>query len=325
MQQLLNDPTEFDQAVASTPAISNYCSSSDWALAAWSNIHGHPEPFVFKGDGAWIALVKGEHPSLGNVLFPFEAIWGFSCPLIGPDYRTAVQLLLECLENHSDEWNAVLLSGISPLMAQEVAPALEPGCLAIHKTGVNCQVSSLDGGMTGFLGRRKSKFRANLRKDYDRVIDAGATLTSFDPDDTLENIFRRIQAVEEHGWKAQAGQSIFASELYASFYFSMMQRAQARGSLRGAFATIRGTDVAYVVGGVLENTYRGYQLGYHKDVKHLGLGNVVQQHLIESLCSEGIAIYDLGMEMDYKARWSDAILRLDWLTVIREPAGVIAR
>jgi CelD/BcsL family acetyltransferase involved in cellulose biosynthesis len=59
-----------------------------------------------------------------------------------------------------------------------------------------------------------------------------------------------------------------------------------------------------VLGGIFGDTFRGLQLSYHADHRAFELGNVAQIETIAALCAEGVAQYDLGTEMPYKARWA---------------------
>ena len=86
---------------------------------------------------------------------------------------------------------------------------------------------------------------------------------------------------------------------------------------RVVFARRHETDLAYVFGGIIEDRYRGFQLGYDDDEATLGLGNQVQFAMIEHLAAEGVRSYDLGMEMAYKARWADELLRLYTVVIVK--------
>jgi CelD/BcsL family acetyltransferase involved in cellulose biosynthesis len=44
---------------------------------------------------------------------------------------------------------------------------------------------------------------------------------------------------------------------------------------------------------------------------------VLQAETIRRLCEEGVATYDLGSGMDYKARWAEVVFETITLLVIR--------
>ena len=49
----------------------------------------------------------------------------------------------------------------------------------------------------------------------------------------------------------------------------------------------------------------------------LGLGNVMQFEQIQQVCSQGLAVYDLGGEVPYKHRWGEMTFATDTLFVLR--------
>jgi CelD/BcsL family acetyltransferase involved in cellulose biosynthesis len=83
------------------------------------------------------------------------------------------------------------------------------------------------------------------------------------------------------------------------------------------FARREGTDLAYILGGVLGYTYRGLQFSFSQDHKRLSLGNLCQYHQIARLCEEGIDLYDLGVDVEYKRRWGET--RRDTVTLVAVP------
>ena len=300
---------ELDRAALATTGAATYCSGSDWALSAARELHPARTPFVFRDGESWVALTLGPHEQVGALLQPLEADWGFTCPLPGPDPAVAVDLLDARLAA-SDAWRAVLLAGLPERLARLAATRLRKRYRVMARPGIRCQIGDITGGAEAFLARRSPGFRANLRRDRRRAERDGVTFQAVAGDADAHAVFERIRAVERTTWKFQSGQGVLGVARYASFYEAVLARASRRGALRAVFAQRDGTDVAYVFGGVLGDTYRGFQLGYDEREGRLGLGNLVQLAMIESLASQGIARYDLGMEMPYKVRWADDVLAL---------------
>ena len=88
------------------------------------------------------------------------------------------------------------------------------------------------------------------------------------------------------------------------FYDHMSAYLAKHGALRMVFARHEGCDIAMGFGGILGDTFRGLQMSYDADFKHLSLGNLIQRELITRVAQESVCHYDLGTEMDYKRRWS---------------------
>ena len=306
----------YDHAVALTDGISRYCSSRDWAVSAANHLHPGRVPYVVQRDNHYVALTLGDHDQVGPYLQGLEADWGFTSPLLGPDSERVLSLLSESLMAWEPRWSVALLNGLDFDMAQRVALQLEDRYRVVLRHGIQCQVASLDGGLDGFMSRRSANLRRNLRRDGRRATREGFEMVSVAHNTGARELMQRVLAVERRSWKTDAGQSVLASPRYRSFYTGVLQRASARGALRAAFATRNGVDHAYVFGGVIDEHYRGFQLGYDHELRHLGLGNLVQVEMIDALSRQQIRTYDLGMEMPYKARWAEHLLRLHTVVVV---------
>jgi len=307
----------FDQAVLQTSDISPVCSASDWLYAAHTELHPKREYLFTENDGHWLALSYGPFSSFEQTFYPLEFSWGFGCPLVGPDPEVSVDLLLSTLIKSTGQWQVALLSGIpvaSPLwfiLQREIGKYYGLDTFQ----GADCAQVDLSEGAEAFLERRSSKFRSNVRSSVRKAQKRGVSFDWFDQICDAEELFQRILAVEQMTWKHNQGGSIFLVERYHRFYKTLIQRMAKKGDLRALLLRMDGQDVAYIVGGVLGQVYRGFQLGYNDEYARLGLGHVAQWEMIRRLAQEGIHTYDLGMVMDYKRRWSDKILKLENIVV----------
>lgn len=318
IQHVLGDlDSSFDAAASATAGASVYCSSRDWAASAAEHLHAGRAPVLLRREDHWVALSHGEHKQVGPYLQPLEADWGFACPLLGPDPQIAIRLLSDFLKAAQQRWHVLLLSGLPLALASNVALALDGRYRVVLRDGIRCQIALLEGGVEGFLGRRSARFRANLRRDRRRAEKRGIGFESVPPDTAASELIRRVIDVELRSWKHREGQSVLESARHRRFYTAALDRAGKRGALRAMFATLDGQDIAYVFGGVLGTTYRGFQLGYDDAFRNLGLGNQVQLALIAELADQGVLRYDLGMAMGYKARWADERLSLHTLVVVK--------
>jgi Acetyltransferase (GNAT) domain len=78
--------------------------------------------------------------------------------------------------------------------------------------------------------------------------------------------------------------------------------------VRLSIARLNGVDVGFILGGVIDNRYRGFQLSFIQSVRTLSVGNLLQWHEVLRLSQEGVHTYDLGMDMEYKRAWSESAL-----------------
>jgi CelD/BcsL family acetyltransferase involved in cellulose biosynthesis len=254
---------------------------------------------IRRSEAGYLALAFGEHG-----LEPLEAAWGLACPLVG---APAIARELGRL----GESAPLILCGLPPrtLRMAETARALDPTHDLYLGPVTRRHRASLDGGADGFLSRRSAKMRANLRRAARRSADRGLRFVESDD-------FERALAIDEQTWKAHEGAGVASSGM-DGFYRQMCRRLAGRGALRGIVARLDDRDVAYLFGGLFAGEFRGLQFGFAEGLEALSLGNLCQWEMIQRLCVEGVALYDLGTDVEYKQRWGES--QLDTVTLIARP------
>ena len=288
---------EWDAAVAADPDVDPFCSRSDWFLSFHDAFHPGCEVLAARDGGAFAALAASR-----GLLEPLEAMWGFTSPMVGPG---AGELLFQVIRA-SGAREPLHLSGLALRSANTRAllRRLAPDwALAVHSTLVRF-VAQLGGD--GFLARRSAKFRRNARAARRRVAAAGVELEHLAPDGAPAGAaaHARTLAVERRSWKAASGNGVDSGPM-REFYRGMLPRLAARGALRVVFARLEGEDVGYLCGGLAGALFRGLQFSFDARLAALGLGNVLQLEAIDALTREGVALYDLGGQSEYKARWGE--------------------
>jgi hypothetical protein len=303
----------FDRAVAQSDDVDRFCSASAWVLPAHQAFHArHAATVTPIGDG-FLALAQGDAEHLGPYLAALEAMWGLACPLVGPAPlelgREAGRVLLA-----RKDWHILWLGGLERDSArfQGLVTSLGRHCeLRLGPTTQRYQ-AALEGGYDGWLGRRSPRFRKTLRQLSRRGPDL--TFEWIDGRHSLsvteaEALYERIHAVETRSWKGLEGTGFVAGDMrlfYALMVPRLARRRDDRGhNLRVLFARDGDRDVAVCFGGVFGDTFRGLQNSFDDRFREYALGNRMQSEVIARLAEEGLAIYDLGSEMDYKARWAE--------------------
>ena len=310
---------EYDAAVAMTPAIARFCTCSDWVLPAHQHLCGERQMHVRRQGDAWLALAEGPLMQFVGAMQPLDALWCFSCPLVGPDTRACIDLLEDFLVDERPDTRMVLLGGIP--WDSDLHLYLRRGYggrWQVHALpGTDCLQASLEGGAEGFLSRRSAKFRAGLRRSLRGAQTAGVSFEYVSASVDADALFTRIVAAEQHSWKWQAGESIFQAENTRAFYRDLIRRSVAAGRLRVVFARLDGEDIGFAFGAALGGVFRGLQMSYHRDHAALAPGNLCQWELIKLCEREGLHTYDLGMDIDYKARWGEHRLKLITLLMLK--------
>jgi len=176
--------------------------------------------------------------------------------------------------------------------------------------------ASLEGGVEGFVSRRSRKMRANLRRARRKTQAAGVTFEEADLTRGSKEIYDRIIEIEMQSWKGLSGVGIDSGHMH-DFYDEMVARLHAADALRVLFAREGGRDAAYILGGVLGDTFRGLQFSYIQELEELSLGNICQLEMVDRLVTEGVLNYDLGSDIEYKARWGESGLKTTTLVVFK--------
>lgn len=299
----------FDAAVRATADIDHFCSSSWWVLPASGAMMPPREPWILESEHGFAALMRGTHPDVGRYLEPLEAAWCFACPVVGPrPLPLAVDLFAACRARRR-EWDALYLAGLAPdsILFHTFAAVFDQRYRLFTGLQTRRHLASLDGGVEAFLSRRSVNFRKGIKKSQRRAAELGLTVEACPapPVEGCDALYQRIVAVEGSSWKGLALAGINVGNMHA-FYRAMLPRLVGRGLLRLMFARHEGRDVGFILGGVAGGVYRGLQFSFDDRFREMGLGNLLQLAQMQALVAEGIAVYDLGSDAPYKARWADS-------------------
>jgi len=321
--------------VDATPGIDRWCSGPDWVLPAHEAFAPESDPVVFSEDDRGAALLARYEMGPGRAaLAGLEPLWGFACPILTNDPSAMGDFLSDELRQ-DPSWNFLILPGLpaSESTAQLAEPLSHLGELRVQ-AGIVRQVAALRGGPDpieladsedragDWFARRSPGFRKSIRQAERRALRAGVTfeLANGDP-----GVFERCVEIERRSWKGQENDGITSPAMF-KFYELMTARLQRRGRLRAMVAQLDGEDVGYILGGVRGSTYRGLQLSYVEDARHLSISHLLQYRTIMALTDQEpqLSTYDLGMDMPYKQRWADRSVRSVTLLVERR-GGVEAQ
>lgn len=306
----------WDAAVEATPDVDGFCASTAWSFSAATSFPDADEPVVV-GDGVAFCGMRSARSEAGPVLVGLDPVWGFATPFVGPPMRAAQMLSLRLRSD--DTWRLAVVAGQredSPLTACLAQLAEGEWTLYRGTTEARLRIDLAD-GVDAWFARRSSRFRQRLRR-LERDAD-GRGLTVHDvsavPPDEL---FDRVVAIEARSWKGREGTGLASPDLQV-FYRQVFTRLGGRDHLRVLVARLDGRDVGYIAGGVRGDLYRGLQLAHDADHAELGVGHLLQLAQLRLLEAEGVATYDLGMDMAYKHRWADRVDETISVVISRSP------
>lgn len=290
------------------PGIDNYCSSSPWLLAARHAFHDENDLYIYGADYGYAAFLLMKLEPWGRVLMPLDASWLFPTPFVG-DLSLVIPEFLEHLKTCEDEWDCLLVSGFTTdgyLIKYLLRYLYEAFDLFQGPEITRCR-ASLGDGVDAFLKRRGTRFAKNQRRIERRIREMGYTFEYFDGDlDEMKalELYERAIKIEARSWKGLDKVGITEGGMYA-FYRNLVAIQAPRGHMRMGIAQVHGKDAGYILGGVRNGLYRGYQFSYAQEYKGLSLGNVMQMDVVRRCCEEGLHTYDLGADMEYKYRWAE--------------------
>jgi hypothetical protein len=306
LSQLEAESEAFDYTAFRTADVDRYCSSTRWILPCFEAWGGPAVPRIYRGEGGYAAFLEVSEGGR-RVWTGFDTAWEFACPLVGE--------IVEAFSRACERWpwDILLVPGIerdSALFGRLVRRLVDRFPLR-RGPGVKRLQASLEGGLGAFLARRSTKFRREILRARRRAEAAGVRFESAGAD-----AFPRILGVEQRSWKGPAGEGLMVPRMEV-FYRALLERLSLRGGARLLFARRDGEDLGYIFGGVRDGVYRGFQFSFAEEARPLAIGNVMQLVQIEQLCGEGVALYDLGVELDYKHRWGERVFETVTLAALR--------
>lgn len=310
-EELAAHTATFDAAVRATPQIDHFCSSSDWILPADAALMPPRAPYLWRGDHAWLAMARGDNRDGWTLLQSLEAAWGLACPIVGANPGLVAEEVTGLLRSRPQDWDVALFSGLprSSSLFAALVRCFTPVFQLRGGSPTRRHVASLEGGLDGYLSRRSRNLRKALRRSErlakeERIEFEVAHCTTAAQADQA---YARVLDVESRSWKGRKGIGIDQGGM-CEFYRLMGRRLAVRGTHRLIFATRDGRDIGYVLGGVLDKSYRGLQFSYDEKFRSMGLGGLLQLAQITELCDQGFEEYDLGTDLDYKRRWADGTM-----------------
>ncbi len=302
----------YDALVDATEEIDRFCSSTDWILPLHRQL-GTGSLIVQVNEGAALAVTRLPGRDRRCLLCGVDVMWGYARPVVGPDLDAGVELVERLLVDQRHDSYGLLLAGVvaHTAFAVRITDRLRMRLVSVAEP-VGRRVAWLDGGMEAYLARRSPVFRRNARQAAGRAERAGVHfqwIRGGGPE-----VVERAIRVERASWKGRQGSGL-SDPAFGRFYLDLAAGLEDTHRLRAGFAVLGRQDVGYILGAVRGDSYRGLQISYSSHFPALSLGNLLQLGQIAELVSEGIGRYDLGMDMPYKASWSDELFVTETLVL----------
>lgn len=184
------------------------------------------------------------------------------------------------------------------------------------------------GRYEAWLAQRSKRVRNLLRRENDAAMRLGMRFENVTHDPTASDLWTRMLALEQAGWKGRERSSILDDAAATRFYTALAKRAAASGALQIGLIWLGERLVAFEFGVVGGERLFLLKVAYDEEFAGMSLGHVLAARMI-SHCFEhpAIACYDkMGNGMTpapYKLRFADTCAPLYRLTIYaRGPAGL---
>jgi Acetyltransferase (GNAT) domain len=301
LTDLLASRADWDRAVNESAGLDPWSSGSDWSFSAHQTWGTGPE-LIGRSDDGWAAFGRVQTED-ARALVGLDPVWAFASPIVGRNSARLAMDVADLVESDLD-WDLVFLSGLVE------GSLLDDACIGgfgrHHQLFVGPTTPRLVADVSDYekwWARRGDKFRRNVRRATRAADDAGLTIEVADLM-TAAALMDRLLTIESNSWKGLEDSGLLGGEM-AGFYARMTSGLREGGNVRAAIAVRDGVDVGYILGAVRGDTYRGLQVSFVAGFESFSIGHLLQHHEVKRVCAAGLTRYDLGMDIEYKHRWSD--------------------
>ncbi|WP_375270800.1 GNAT family N-acetyltransferase [Sphingomonas sp.] len=183
------------------------------------------------------------------------------------------------------------------------------------------------GSYDDWLGRRSKRIRTLLRRENDAAAKLGMRFEKLSTDPTAGDLWQRMLALEQAGWKGRERSAILDDPAATRFYTALAKRAAAAGALQIGLLWLGERLVAFEFGVLGGGRLFLLKVAYDEEFASLSLGHVLASWMIRQCFEQpGIDCYDkMGNGMTpapYKLRFADACAPLYRVTIYaRGPRG----
>jgi len=303
--------------------IDPFCSLTPWQLSFHEIFEPNRKLLIKESSDSILTLAEKSFDNGSVSLTPIEDHWLFASNFIGPN---AIDLLSESLGDleryYDQDFPPVFISGIqfndSDILRQIQKNLLTFFPNARKFTETEQCAASLAGGVDGFLSRRSSKHRRNLKKQANKVKKMNVQFERHIPSSIEEvtNLYARMINVELRSWKGleQCGMAESPSK---EFYEVLLQKLSSSKGSRVILARHEEKDIGYIFGSMAARVYRGQQFSFDAKYHSYSIGNLLQLEQVTWLCEEGASRYDLGPLMEYKKHWTEEVVTNHTVVLLR--------
>jgi CelD/BcsL family acetyltransferase involved in cellulose biosynthesis len=167
----------------------------------------------------------------------------------------------------------------------------------------------LDGTLADYRARRRSSFKADLRRRNRRLGELGEVrLDVRDGSRDLARLLAEGWELEGSEWKDRLGTAVVARAETRRFYADVARRAAAGGRLRLFFLRLDEAPIAFIFALQQAGVLYLMKGGFDPALSRMSPGQLLLERVIERAFTTGLdRIELLGGEEAYKLAWTDTV------------------
>jgi CelD/BcsL family acetyltransferase involved in cellulose biosynthesis len=196
-----------------------------------------------------------------------------------------------------------------PLAGAVRRHAAAHGELLVERVMLHAPYIELDGSLADYRARRKSSFKADLRRRNRRLSEQGEVrLDVRDGSRELGRLLAEGWELEASGWKDRLATAVVARTETLRFYAEVARHAAERGRLRLFFLRLDETPIAFIFALQQRGVLYLMKGGFDPARSRVSPGQLLLERVIEQAFAIGLdRIELLGGDEAYKLAWADAV------------------
>jgi CelD/BcsL family acetyltransferase involved in cellulose biosynthesis len=237
----------------------------------------------------------------------------------------AYEALWSAIVNARSKWDVLLFSqlpGDSPTHGQ-IARLAGTGAYAttLWQSDVSPYLE-LTSDWNAYVQGRHAKLKQNLRNRLNRLAKLGdVSLQIISERHAVQDARDQALALEDSGWKRDAGTAISSDPKVRQFYTLLADRAVDQGWLRLLFLTVDGRRIAAAYASRYQDRLSFFKTGYDPDYAKYAPFKLLTYFAIRDGFSAGLREVDfLGDAEPWKLEWTTTTRPHDWLFVFGHSA-----
>lgn len=310
---------------------SSVTAHPDWVSNWWRSL---PDPnsmacALIRDNGILVAAIPLESAQTAGLPFHYltsiNVHWGWASALIDPSCDPRwVAGLARWLDSDAGPWTFVQL-GLLPT-GQPASEHLRSMPTPWRKRFLQRSIASLalPDGYEGFVAAQSNNLRRKIRRTSMTAAETGLRCyTSIHP--TAEKLDAVLGTVSMHSWQGEAGVAVYSDPAHRTFYRLLGRNP---GDLRVLLHHVQdatGVPIAYVLAVGVSDVVHHIDTGFDPTAADLSPGLLATLEAIRWACDVGVREVDLGIDADYKARFTREAHAAEGLELTRGPGGYLKR